>query len=113
MSERKTPWHEKRPARPVGELLGKPGKGLDGLLARAGALADLDTAVRGLLDPKLAPHVRVANVRDGKLILCTPVAAIATRLRMEADGLLQALADRGVEGVGAIEVLVTPELPGE
>ncbi|KAA9129732.1 DUF721 domain-containing protein [Marinihelvus fidelis] len=105
-------WKEKRLARPVAELMAKPGSGLAGLLQRAEALARVDAVVRDLLPPSLAPHVRVANVRDGKLILCTPVAAIATRLRMEGPGLLEQLRDHGVTGVAALEVLITPDLPG-
>lgn len=105
-------WKEKRLARPVSELMDKPGSGLAGLLQRAEALAKVDAAVRDLLPGNLAPHVRVANVRDGKLILCTPVAAIATRLRMESPTLLEQLAEHGVSGIGQLEVLITPGLPG-
>ncbi len=106
-----THWKAKRLARPVSELMDKPGSGLAGLLQRAEALAKVDAVVRDLLPGNLAPHVRVANVRDGKLILCTPVAAIATRLRMEAPQLLARLRSHGVADIGSLEVLITPDLP--
>ncbi|MEM1412494.1 MAG: DUF721 domain-containing protein [Pseudomonadota bacterium] len=86
-------------------------RGLGGLLARAQQLDQLDRAVAAHLGPKLAPHVRVANVRQGTLILMTPVAPIATRLRMEASTLLARLKASYPDTFNGLEVRVTPDLP--
>lgn len=103
----------KRDARPraATEIAGADTRGLGTLLLRARRLEQLDQALERELDPRHAPHVRVANVRDGALILATPVAPIATRLRMEAPRLLEALRGRLPADVDRIEVRITPDLP--
>ena len=96
--------------RPLGDILAQPasGGGLGKLLARAEQLARLDALLAELLEPGLAPHVRVANVRDGCLVLVTPVAPIATRLRMLAPTLLEQFRERGVTVFSRIETTVAP-----
>lgn len=93
------------------EIAGADTRGLGPLLLRARQLEKLDRALEETLDPRHAPHVRVANVRDGALILATPVAPIATRLRMEAPRLLEALRERLPADVTRLEVRITPDLP--
>lgn len=105
--------HRKRKAAPraATEIAGADTRGLGALLLRARRLERLDQALERALDPRHAPHVRVANVRDGALILATPVAPIATRLRMEAPRLLEALRGQLPAEVSRLEVRVTPDLP--
>ena len=98
-------------AKAVSDLMRKGGGALPQLLLRAQRLGEMDAALAAELDPGIAPHVRVANVRDGKLILCTPVAPIATRLTMEAPRLIATL-QRSYPGLFTeLEVKVTPTLP--
>lgn len=98
-------------ARAVDQIAHSGGGGLSGLLARARRLQRMDQALEAELDPRIAPHVRVANVRDGALVLATPVAPIAQRLKMEAPRLLAAM-QRGFPGAfERLEVMVTPDLP--
>lgn len=84
------------------------GASLGGLLRRASLLAQLDNALAGSLHPDLANHMRVANVRDGRLILLAPSAAWATRLRMQAAQLLEVLRRLGLADVDRVEVRVVP-----
>lgn len=99
------------PARAVTEIASGDDRGLAGLLARAQQLERLDRALAARLDERYAPHVRVANVRNGVLILATPVAPIATRLRMEAPALLEALRNAYPGTLNSLEIRVTPDLP--
>ena len=99
--------------RPIGDYLqGGTGSEQTGslgkLLARAQQLARLDALLAELLDPALAPHVRVANVRDDCLLLVTPVAPIATRMRMLEQDLLQQFHARGVKAFHSIQTTVAP-----
>lgn len=95
----------------VNELLTSKARGLGDLLNRARHLEAMDRTLASELDPRHAPHVRVANVRDRALILATPVAPIATRLRMEAPRLLQILQKSFPGEFDRLEIKVTPDLP--
>lgn len=105
------PWREKRSARPLGDYLDKSEQRsghFQQILARAQQLARLEGLVLELLDPSLAPHVRLANVRDDLLILVTPVAPIATRLRLVEGELLQGLKEHGVKRFTRVQIRVAP-----
>jgi hypothetical protein len=81
---------------------------LGGLLRRAAMLAQLQNVLTGALHPDLARNLRVANVRDQRLILITPSPAWATRLRMQSRQLLGVLRRAGLTGVDRVEVRVVP-----
>ncbi len=100
-----------RKPRAASEVARSDDRGLAGLLARAARLERMDLALADLLDQRYAPHVRVMNVRDGKLLLATPVAPIATRLRMEAPRLLEDLQRAFPGEFTSLEVVVTPDIP--
>lgn len=99
------------PARAVSDIASGDDRGLAGLLARAQQLDRLDQVLATRLDERYAPHVRVANVRNGVLILATPVAPIATRLRMEAPALLEAMRAAYPGTLSDLEIRITPDLP--
>jgi hypothetical protein len=108
-------WRERRSSRPISDYLqagsgtnNQAAGGLGTLLARAQLLSRLDAVLAELLDPALAPHVRVANVRDHKLVLVTPVAPIATRIRLLAPELLQQFQARDIKLFSSIETTVAP-----
>jgi hypothetical protein len=105
--------NDKKPRRPraVTEVARTDDRGLAAMLARAARLEQMDRSLADILDPRHAPHVRVMNVRDGKLLLATPVAPIATRLRMEAPKLLPELQRLFPGEFLSLEVVVTPDLP--
>jgi len=107
----KPPGSKRKGPRAAEEVARSESRGLAGLLARARALDALDRELAAALDPRHAPHVRVANVRDGTVILATPVAPIAQRLKMETPRLLEVLERSHPGKFRALKVVVTPDLP--
>lgn len=83
--------------------------GLQRLVDRAQLLATLDQRVAAFLPPSLAPHVRVANLRDGVLILHADSTAWRMRAHYLAPDLLKALRDvPELAGLTSIQVRVAP-----
>ncbi len=97
-----------KPPRKVQDVLRKRDGKLSGLLQHARQVAQIDDRFKALLPAEIAEHVHVANLAEGRLILVTPVAAIATRLRMEADAIRQRLAEKGAAEIRAVEVRIQP-----
>ncbi len=64
---------------------------LKDMTQKASKLVKLNQAVLKKLDPKLAPHCRVTNLRDGILILATHSPAFGHMLRFSEIELLSAL----------------------
>ncbi len=91
MIRSRTPKH----AKPVAELVRKDKLG--DLAAHAGRLAELGTSLNRVMAPTLAAQVRLANVRDGKLIFLATSPAWATRLRHAQGGLLEAAQALGLQ----------------
>jgi hypothetical protein len=58
------------------------------LIDRARRIEALDRSLRDALPPTLAPHCRLANVRESHLVFVTRTPAVAQRLRLEAATLL-------------------------
>ena len=81
---------------------------LGSLLQRARWLLQLQRLLQSVVDPDLAERFQVANLRQGRLILVTPSAAWATRLRMQASSLIATLHDAGIDNLRAVEVRVSP-----
>ena len=65
-------------------------------LRRAMWLEAVDRELRSKLPVALAPHVRVANVAQGRLSLRTDAAAWANRARLQSDDILQAARSIGI-----------------
>ena len=73
------------------------------------ALIRLEKRISGYLDPKLASHTRVANARDGILVLQADSPAWAARLRQQVPTLITRLRETGETGpVEQIRVTVRP-----
>src|SRR5690554_5869585 len=64
---------------------------------RALGLDALDRQLRPLLPPALAPHVRLANVADGRLVMLVDSPVWHARLRLAAPELLDAARSVGLE----------------
>ncbi len=96
----------------LSELLENSSESLDsslgGLLQRAQWLSQLQQLLRSVIDPALADQFQVANLNRGRLVLLTPTATWATRLRMQAPSLLATLHDAGIDNLRAVEVKVSP-----
>ncbi|WP_075182221.1 DUF721 domain-containing protein [Pantoea sp. 1.19] len=77
---------------------------------RAGVLVRLNRAVQGLLPATLHPWVRVANYRQGILVLEVANASWMMRLRYEQSALLSALRAEILPSLAAIDIRINPAL---
>jgi hypothetical protein len=77
---------------------------------RAIALLKLNRAVKGLLPAQLHPWCRVANFRQGVLVLETANASWMMRLRYEQPNLLSALRAQILPSLSSIDIRINPAL---
>nr|WP_113864969.1 DUF721 domain-containing protein [Brenneria salicis]NMN90603.1 hypothetical protein [Brenneria salicis ATCC 15712 = DSM 30166]RBP66903.1 hypothetical protein DES54_102113 [Brenneria salicis ATCC 15712 = DSM 30166]RLM32121.1 hypothetical protein BHG07_01720 [Brenneria salicis ATCC 15712 = DSM 30166] len=77
---------------------------------RAIALLKLNRAVRGLLPAQLHPWCRVANYRQGLLVLETANANWLMRLRYEQPALISALRAQILPSLASIDIRINPSL---
>lgn len=77
---------------------------------RAIALLKLNRAVKGLLPAQLHPWCRVANFRQGILVLETANASWMMRLRYEQLNLLSALRAQILPSLSSIDIRINPSL---
>ncbi|XBS70535.1 DciA family protein [Acerihabitans sp. KWT182] len=77
---------------------------------RAEALLKLNRAVAGILPAPLKPWCRVANFRQGILILETANASWMMRLRYEQSSLLSALRAQILPSLSSIDIRINPTL---
>ncbi|MFI8415189.1 DUF721 domain-containing protein [Serratia sp. NPDC078593] len=77
---------------------------------RAVALLKLNRAVKGLLPAQLHPWCRVANFRQGILVLETANASWMMRLRYEQPNLLSALRAQILPSLSSIDIRINPAL---
>ncbi|CAI1050077.1 DUF721 domain-containing protein [Serratia grimesii] len=77
---------------------------------RAVALLKLNRAVKGLLPVQLHPWCRVANFRQGILVLETANASWMMRLRYEQPALLSALRTQILPSLSSIDIRINPAL---
>ncbi len=92
----------------IGEILNDPDSSLSNLLERASYLMQLETLLTGLLDSDLATQFQVAAARKNRLILISPSASWATRLRMQAPRLISSLHAAGARQIEYIDIRVAP-----
>ncbi|WP_232313480.1 DUF721 domain-containing protein [Enterovibrio coralii] len=86
-------------------------KGLAGQVRqRAYALSQLNEQVKALLPPQSAKHCRVANFRDGILILECGSSSWANRLNFDRHVLMSSLRQGTLPSLMTIEIKVNPEL---
>ncbi|MGQ8843609.1 DUF721 domain-containing protein [Serratia plymuthica] len=77
---------------------------------RAVALLKLNRAVKGVLPVQLHPWCRVANFRQGILVLETANASWLMRLRYEQPALLSALRAQILPSLSSIDIRINPAL---
>ncbi|SFN17630.1 hypothetical protein SAMN05216516_10398 [Izhakiella capsodis] len=80
---------------------------------RAVALNKLNKTVRALLPSQMHPWVRVANYRQGILVLEVANASWMMRLRYEQPELLSALRAQIIPSLTAIDISINPSLAGK
>lgn len=78
------------------------------LLRQARELAHLESLLSGHCLPDLINHFQVAVLRNDRLILQTPSAAWATRLRMQTATILPFLQASGYPQLRQIDIQVAP-----
>ncbi|MCT4705210.1 DciA family protein [Enterobacteriaceae bacterium H11S18] len=83
---------------------------LQNVQQRATALIRLNRAVRGILPAQLHPWCRVANFRQGVLVLETANASWLMRLRYEQSTLLSALRAQILPSLTSIDIRINPSL---
>lgn len=93
----------------------KASPAISGLVERGRFLARIQSALADVLDSSCRERFRVANLRDRRLVLLAPTAAIATRLRLSGPQLL----DRARKTSGlpldtlAVELGALPVVPAD
>ena len=86
---------------------------LQNIQQRAVALLRLNRAVKGILPATLHPWCRVANFRQGILIIETANASWLMRLRYEQPALLSALRAQILPSLISIDIRINPSLAGK
>jgi len=81
-------------AKNVGEQLELPDSPVFGLLRRARWLADMEQIFRERVSPATAKALRIANFRNGTVVIYVDSAAALTQLRYSEKELLQALENK-------------------
>jgi hypothetical protein len=97
----------KKPQR-LSEVISDHSTSLGSLLKRASLLMQLEHLLADHLDPELADQFQLATIRAGRMVLITPAAAWATRLRMQVPELIGALQQAGYPDIERIDVRVAP-----
>ena len=92
----------------VQSLMQNHNPGFGQILNHARLLNNLDHILENLLDPGLSSHCLVAEYRNSCLILACSSAAIATRIRMISQQLLESFREEGVAGLEQIELRIAP-----
>jgi hypothetical protein len=97
----------------LSELLSDKHSSLGAVLNRARLLLQLQQLLAGSMEPSLASHFQVANIRQNRLILLAPSASWATRLRMSTAELLETLHQAGFTELRKIDIRVAPLIKSE
>lgn len=83
---------------------------LQSIQQRAIALNKLNRAVQGVLPAQMHPWCRVANFRQGILVIETANASWMMRLRYEQSSLLSALRAQILPSLTSIDITINPSL---
>mgnify|MGYP001545775988 CR=1 FL=1 len=92
----------------VSEVITDHGASLGKLLQRANLLIRIEHLIAKNLEPAMAEQFQVGTIRENRLILISPSASWATKLRMEAPGILRSLHSGGYTQIEHIDIRVAP-----
>jgi hypothetical protein len=92
----------------IGSFLNDSGSALQPLLARAGRLAEIQTAIRDWAGEPLASSLTIANERDGILVVYAASAAALLQVRFKQQELIQFLHERLGLASTKLEVKINP-----
>jgi hypothetical protein len=95
--------------KPVAKILSKRDSALNTLLERTQHLQLLTQALRDSLEPQLAAHVTVANLREHTAVITTDTPAWLTQLRYQAPAILRLLRDLpGLQNLQKVQFKIQP-----
>lgn len=96
--------------RAITELLADNFSGpVEQAIQRSKSLQRLSRSIQGLLDPDMATHCRLLNLRNSSAIMACDSTVWATRLRYHVPALLQALQQHiGLKDIVDIQIRVNP-----
>ena len=92
----------------VSEVITDHGTSLGKLLQRANLLIKVEHIISDHLESAMAEHFQVGTIRENRLILISPSASWATKLRMEAPGILRSLHSSGYTQIEHVDIRVAP-----
>jgi hypothetical protein len=93
----------------VAKILARRNSALNSLLERAQHLRLLTQALRENLEPQLAVHVTVANLREQTAVLSTDTPAWLTQLRYQAPAILRLLRELpGLQDLQKVQFKIQP-----
>lgn len=96
------------PLKPVRNLLNGGGE-LHRLIAHAGQVQRASQVLHGHLDASLAQHCKVANIKDGSVVIHADSPAWAAKLRFQVASMLEQLnKERSFGALRAIRIKVSP-----
>jgi len=102
------PPENQHPGAHVYEVIANADAALAVLFQQANQLARTESLLAGHCGPELAAQFQVAAMRQDRLVLLTPTAAWATRLRMQAGHMLLFLQAAGYQHLRHIDIRVAP-----
>ena len=92
----------------VSEVITDHGASLGKLMQRANLLIKVEHIISDHLEPAMAEHFQVGAIRENRLILLSPSASWATRLRLEAPGIIKSLNSGGYTQIEHVDIRVAP-----
>ena len=92
----------------VSEVITDHGTSLGKLLQRANLLIKVEHIISENIESAMAEHFQVGAIRQNRLILISPSASWATKLRMEAPGILRSLHSSGYTQIEHVDIRVAP-----
>jgi hypothetical protein len=92
----------------VSDVITDHGTSLGKLLQRANLLIKVEHIISEYLESAMAEHFQVGTIRQNRLILISPSASWATKLRMEAPGILRSLHSSGYTQIEHVDIRVAP-----
>lgn len=98
----------RHPGAHVDEVIANADAALAALFQQANLLARAESILAGHCEPELAAQFQVAAMRQDRLVLLSPTAAWATRLRMQTGHMLLVLQAAGFPQLRHIDIRVAP-----
>ncbi|MEP1742115.1 MAG: DUF721 domain-containing protein [Kangiellaceae bacterium] len=93
----------------VDNLLDQPQGSVKALLDRLTKIQTIDKKLHDYLDPAIAKHCRVANIRKSTLVLAVDSPAWSNKIRFTIPELLSHFRSNGFLNLANIDIIVQPK----